>query len=74
MANPFEDQDADYTVLRNGEGQHSLWPAFAPVPAGWTAVHGPGRRAECLAYIGEHWVDLRPRGVAEFIAAHSGTS
>lgn len=72
MANPFEDNDANYTVLRNDENQHSLWPAFAPVPGGWTAVHGPGRREECLAYVREHWVDLRPRRVAEFIAGTGG--
>jgi MbtH protein len=74
MANPFEDQDAQYTVLRNGEDQHSLWPAFAAAPDGWTTVHGPGRREECLDYVREHWVDLRPRGVAEFIAARTGAS
>ena len=72
MANPFEDQDAHYTVLRNDEDQHSLWPAFAPAPTGWVVAHGPARREECLAYVREHWLDLRPRGVAEFITAHTG--
>jgi MbtH protein len=73
MANPFEEPDADYTVLRNDENQHSLWPAFATVPDGWTVVHGPGRRADCMDYIRENWVDLRPRRVTEFIAAQTGT-
>ncbi|WIY02236.1 MbtH family protein [Amycolatopsis mongoliensis] len=72
MANPFEDQNAHYTVLRNDEDQHSLWPAFAATPDGWVVVHGPGRRDECLAYVREHWLDLRPRGVTEFIAAQTG--
>jgi uncharacterized protein YbdZ (MbtH family) len=27
MTNPFEVPDADYTVLRNSQNQHSLWPA-----------------------------------------------
>ena len=71
MSNPFEVPDANYTVLRNEENQHSLWPIFADVPAGWTVVHGPGGREECLAYVRENWVDLRPRGVAEFVAEHA---
>jgi MbtH protein len=33
--NPFEDPDAEYLVLINDEGQHSLWPVFADVPDGW---------------------------------------
>jgi MbtH protein len=69
MGNPFEDPDADYAVLRNQQGQHSLWPAAVAVPEGWTVVHGPGPREECLSYVRVHWVDLRPAEVAEFIAA-----
>lgn len=72
MTNPFEVADANYTVLRNDENQHSLWPAFADVPDGWTVVHGPERRENCMAYVREHWVDLRPRSVAEFVAEHVG--
>lgn len=68
MTNPFEVPDANFSVLRNDENQHSLWPAFAPVPDGWTVVHGPGRRDECLAYVRENWHDVRPRSVAEFLA------
>ncbi|MEV6876125.1 MbtH family protein [Amycolatopsis sp. NPDC051128] len=73
MANPFEEPDANYVVLRNDENQHSLWPAFAPAPGGWTVVHGPGRREECMTHIRENWVDLRPRSVTEFITAQAGT-
>jgi uncharacterized protein YbdZ (MbtH family) len=73
MSNPFDVPDVPYSVLRNEENQHSLWPEFAEVPAGWTLVHGPASREECMDYVREHWVDLRPRGVAEFIAAQTGT-
>jgi MbtH protein len=72
MTNPFEVPDANYTVLRNEENQHSLWPAFADVPDGWTVAYGPDRRAECMAYVRENWVDLRPRSVAAFVAEHVG--
>jgi MbtH protein len=72
MSKPFEVPNTDYTVLRNDENQHSLWPAFADVPAGWTVVHGPDRREACMTYVRENWVDLRPRSVAEFVAEHAG--
>ncbi|MEV6962265.1 MbtH family protein [Streptomyces sp. NPDC051207] len=58
--NPFEDNDAQYRVLVNDEGQHSLWPAFAEVPAGWTVVHPEDSRQACLDYVNEHWTDMRP--------------
>jgi len=73
MPNPFEDTDANYTVLHNDENQHSLWPAFAPTPDGWTITHGPAPREECMTHIREHWTDLRPRKVTEFITAQTGT-
>ncbi len=49
MTNPFEDPEGRFHVLVNDEGQHSLWPSFADVPAGWTAVFGPDGRDACAA-------------------------
>jgi uncharacterized protein YbdZ (MbtH family) len=60
VANPFENDEASYFVLVNDEGQHSLWPAFAEIPAGWRTVHGEDTRAACLAYVEENWTDMRP--------------
>lgn len=65
MTNPFEDESGTYLVLKNDEDQHSLWPAFAPVPAGWTVVHDQDTRQACLEYIETHWTDLRPRSLVE---------
>ena len=65
MANPFDVQVGMYAVLVNDEGQHSLWPLFADVPAGWTVAHGPTDRGACLEYVTSHWTDLRPRSVRE---------
>ena len=59
--NPFDDDSGRFFVLVNDEEQHSLWPSFADVPAGWTPVHGEADRAECLDYIEGHWPDIRPR-------------
>jgi MbtH protein len=61
VTNPFENPDASYLVLVNAENQHSLWPAFAEVPAGWTVVHGPDQRQACLDYVEQHWTDMRPK-------------
>ncbi|MFD3588197.1 MbtH family protein [Streptomyces sp. NPDC058683] len=65
MTNPFEDPDADYFVLVNDEGQHSLWPTFVDVPAGWQVVFGEKGRQECLDYIEANWRDLRPKSLIE---------
>ncbi|MCP9206886.1 MbtH family protein [Streptomyces sp. NEAU-Y11] len=71
MANPFEDDEATYHVLVNDEGQHSLWPVFAEIPDGWKSVHGPAARQECLDHINENWTDMRPRSLAEAMAANA---
>ncbi|MYR83402.1 MbtH family NRPS accessory protein [Streptomyces sp. SID685] len=63
MSNPFDDPDGRFRVLRNDEGQHSLWPDFAPVPAGWDSVHGPDDRDSCLRYVEENWTDMRPNSL-----------
>jgi MbtH protein len=73
MANPFEDNDAQYLVLVNEEGQHSLWPIFVDVPDGWKIVFGQAPRQECLQYIEESWVDMRPRSLIEAMAEADGT-
>lgn len=61
--NPFENDDLDYVVLVNEEGQHSLWPVFAETPAGWTSMFGPGTRTACLDHVDEHWTDMRPKSL-----------
>jgi MbtH protein len=74
MTNPFEDPEGTYHVLVNDEEQHSLWPSFAEVPAGWRTVHGPAGRESCLAYVEEHWTDLRPRSLRERMGEHRASS
>lgn len=63
MSNPFDDPDGRFLVLVNDELQHSLWPSFAAVPAGWTQVFGEDSRQACLAYVETHWTDLRPQSL-----------
>jgi MbtH protein len=68
MTHPLDDPDGTFLVLVNDEDQHSLWPQKIDVPEGWTTVHGPSRRQECLDYIEEHWTDLRPRSLVRALA------
>ena len=65
MTNPFEDENGVYHVLVNDEGQHSLWPSFIAVPAGWTIIHKSDRRAACLEFINRNWTDMRPNSLIE---------
>ena len=69
MTNPFEDNDGTYLALVNDEGQYSLWPAFAEVPAGWAIAHPQDTREVCLNYINEHWTDMRPRSLIDAMDA-----
>jgi uncharacterized protein YbdZ (MbtH family) len=63
--NPFDDESGTFLVLVNDEDQHSLWPTFADVPAGWRKVFGDASRADSLAYVEEHWTDIRPKSLRE---------
>ncbi|KOG33446.1 MbtH family protein [Streptomyces resistomycificus] len=63
--NPFDDDSIEHFVLVNDEGQHSLWPSFAEVPAGWTVVHGAASRQSCVDHVNEHWTDMRPTSLVE---------
>jgi uncharacterized protein YbdZ (MbtH family) len=70
--NPFDDDEGSFFVLVNDEEQHSLWPAFADVPAGWRVVYGEADRAACLDYIEQNWTDIRPKSLRERLAAGQG--
>ncbi|GGR29840.1 MbtH family protein [Streptomyces netropsis] len=63
--NPFDDADGTFHVLVNDEGQYSLWPSFSPVPAGWTPALSDADRQSAVAFVEEHWTDMRPRSLRE---------
>ncbi len=71
--NPFEDPDAQYFVLINDEGQHSLWPVFADVPDGWEIIFGEDGRQECLDFIDKNWTDMRPKSLIRAMEADAAT-
>jgi len=65
VSNPFDDQGGAFVVLINDQGQHSLWPAAAEIPAGWSTACEQNRRQACIEYINENWTDMRPRTGAD---------
>jgi MbtH protein len=58
----FEEQEDTrlYKVVVNHEEQYSIWFADREPPLGWREVGKAGTKAECLDYIKEVWVDMRP--------------
>jgi MbtH protein len=68
MTNPFEDDEGQYLMLVNDEGQHSLWPAAVAVPDGWRSVRPADTRQGSLDHINQQWTDMRPRTLARKMA------
>ena len=58
--NDLKDDDTFYKVVMNHEGQYSIWPSHRNNPLGWQETGKSGLKDECLAYIKEVWVDMRP--------------
>jgi uncharacterized protein YbdZ (MbtH family) len=69
--NPFDDDSGAFYVLVNDEEQHSLWPAFAEIPSGWTVVHGVASRSACLDYVEQNWADTRPRSLRQALSCYT---
>jgi uncharacterized protein YbdZ (MbtH family) len=61
--NPFDAEDGRFYVLVNDEDQHSLWPAFAEIPAGWQLAFGEASRDECVQFVEQNWTDMRPKSL-----------
>ena len=74
MTNPFEDENGEYLVLVNHEGQYSLWPAVQEIPLGWTANRPKGKRQECLDWVDANWTDMRPKSLVDAMAKKAGES
>ena len=63
--NLFDNENLTFLVLRNQQGQHSLWPEILQIPDGWQLVFGPQPRKTCLDWLNENWTDLRPKALTE---------
>lgn len=70
--NSFDGTDREFYVLVNGEGQYSLWPSFAEIPAGWSVALREADRQSAIDYVNEHWTDRRPESRRANLAASQG--
>ena len=56
-------QSSTFTVVVNHRNQYSIWDVGRQLPAGWSQVGREGTKEQCLSYIEEIWVDMRPPNV-----------
>lgn len=70
MTNPFDDEEGEFLVLVNDEGQHSLWPVQFAIPAGWSPTGPRGARQTCLDWVDENWTDMRPLSLVRDMEEH----
>ncbi|KAB8028152.1 MbtH family NRPS accessory protein [Fluviispira multicolorata] len=56
-----------HKVVINHEEQYSLWDITRENPQGWTDVGFTGTKEECLNFIKEVWVDMRPLSLRKHI-------
>ena len=68
------DDNTVYDVVINHEEQYSIWPTYKTLPAGWNTVGKQGTKAECLAYVDEVWVDMRPLSLRQAMDAQQQTT
>lgn len=54
-----------YKVVINAEEQYSIWPYDLECPLGWNALSINGNREECLKYIADTWLDMRPLSIRD---------
>jgi MbtH protein len=65
-----EEDTTVYQVVLNHEDQYSIWPVHKAIPRGWRATGPTGPKAECLAYIEDVWIDMRPLSLRRAMESH----
>lgn len=63
MSTPKTIAEPMFEVVKNDEGQYSIWPAEKAIPAGWGAVGVREPKAACLSHINAVWTDMRPQSL-----------
>jgi MbtH protein len=56
-----------YKVVVNHEEQYSIWPAERENALGWKDAGKSGLKKECLEYIKEVWIDMRPLSLRKYM-------
>lgn len=60
MNSDEREDNITYKVVLNHEEQYSIWPADRENALGWNDAGKTGMKEECLSYIKEVWLDMRP--------------
>ncbi|MDO9025801.1 MAG: MbtH family NRPS accessory protein [Zwartia sp.] len=59
-----------FKVIKNDEGQYSLWPEKKSTPAGWIETGFSGSKTEATEYVDREWTDMRPLSLQKAMAAN----
>lgn len=70
--NHTEDKNI-YKVVVNHEMQYSIWPEGKANALGWNDEGKTGLKQECLDYIDEVWVDMRPLSLRKHMDANKSS-
>lgn len=62
-----EDASLLYKVVVNHEEQYSIWPLGREDAPGWDSAGKEGTKSDCLDYIEEVWIDMRPLSLRKFM-------
>ena len=65
----FGAESARYKVVVNHEGQYSIWFAHRANAPGWRDAGRAGSKEECLRFVREVWVDMRPLSLQRHMQA-----
>ena len=69
---PAEVSERLYKVVINDEEQYSLWPADKSNAPGWQNTGKEGAKDDCLVFVKENWVDMRPKSLREKMKSGGG--
>ena len=59
-----------FKVIKNAEGQYSIWPEKKSTPAGWNETGFSGSKDEVTAYVDREWTDMRPLSLQKAMATN----
>jgi len=69
-----DEVEINYIVVANHEEQYSIWPDYKEIPKGWRSVGKSGPKGECMNYIKEVWVDMRPLSLRQAMEKSEGSA
>ncbi|MEW8028773.1 MAG: MbtH family NRPS accessory protein [Candidatus Thiodiazotropha sp.] len=65
MVSRSKNQEIEYKVVINHEGQYSVWHNTKDNPIGWKDIGVVGTKEDCLEHIKIVWTDMVPYSVQQ---------